>query len=87
MNIKTTITTMSVLSMLSFGAFSAESVNTEQAQKLTPIGTITVSGIDGSPMVINQALSDKADAQGAQAYRIIEAHNDGNYHATAEIYK
>ncbi|WP_148874994.1 YdgH/BhsA/McbA-like domain containing protein, partial [Serratia marcescens] len=27
------------------------------------------------------------DAKGATAYRVIEARNEGNYHATAEIYK
>ncbi|RLO42498.1 YdgH/BhsA/McbA-like domain containing protein, partial [Serratia marcescens] len=32
-------------------------------------------------------LSDKADAKGATAYRVIEARNDGSFHATAEIYK
>jgi hypothetical protein len=51
------------------------------------IGTITISGIDGSPSDIKAQLSDKADAKGATAFHIVEAHLDGNYHATAEIYR
>ncbi|MCE9941852.1 YdgH/BhsA/McbA-like domain containing protein, partial [Serratia liquefaciens] len=50
-------------------------------------GTITVSGVTGAPSDIRQALSDKADKQGAKAYRVIEAYENGNWHATAEIYK
>ncbi|WNN44775.1 MULTISPECIES: peroxide/acid stress response protein YhcN [Winslowiella] len=87
MNVKTTIATLGILSALSFGAFAAESVTAEQAQNLQSVGTITVSGIAGSPMDIHQALVQKADKQGASAYRVIEAYNNGNYHATAELYK
>jgi len=87
MNVKTTIATFGILSALSFGAFAAESINAEQAKNLQPAGTISVSGIAGSPTDIHQALVQKADQQGASAYRVIEAYNNGNYHATAELYK
>lgn len=87
MNIKTTVAAVTVLSALSFGAFAAESVNADQAQNLQSVGTISVSGVAGSPMGIRQQLNAKADAQGASAYRVIEAYNNGNYHATAELYK
>ncbi|CAI1030850.1 MULTISPECIES: peroxide/acid stress response protein YhcN [Serratia] len=87
MKIKSTIATMSVLSMLSFGAFAAQSVDASQAAKMQSAGTITVSGVAGAPSDIRQALSEKADAKGATAYRVIEARNEGNFHATAEIYK
>jgi hypothetical protein len=87
MNIKTTVAAVTVLSALSFGAFAAESVNADQAQNLQSVGTISVSGVAGSPMDIRQQLNAKADAQGASAYRVIEANNNGNYHATAELYK
>ncbi|HGM4959274.1 TPA: peroxide/acid stress response protein YhcN [Serratia liquefaciens] len=87
MKIKSTIATMSVLSMLSFGAFAAQSVDANQATKMQSAGTITVSGVAGAPSDIRQALSEKADAKGATAYRVIEARNEGNFHATAEIYK
>lgn len=87
MNVKTTIATLSILSTLSFGAFAAESVNAQQAQNLQSAGTISVSGVAGSPMDINQQLNEKAEQQGAKAYRVIEAYNNGNYHATAELYK
>ena len=87
MNVKTTVAAASLLSLLSFGAFAAESVNADQAQNLQSVGTISVSGVAGSPMDIRQQLNAKADAQGASAYRVIEAYNNGNYHATAELYK
>lgn len=87
MNIKTTVAAVTVLSALSFGAFAAESVKADQAQNLQSVGTISVSGVAGSPMDIRQQLNAKADAQGASAYRVIEAYNNGNYHATAELYK
>ncbi|EXU75412.1 MULTISPECIES: peroxide/acid stress response protein YhcN [Erwinia] len=87
MNIKTTIATFSVLSALSFGALAANSVNAEQAQNMQSLGTISVSGVSASPMDIRAQLDQKAEAQGASAYRVIEAYNNGNYHATAELYK
>ncbi|CAI0943293.1 peroxide/acid stress response protein YhcN [Serratia ficaria] len=87
MNTKTTVAAMSLLSMLSFGAFAAQSVDVSQAEKLQPAGVITVSGVAAAPSDIRQALSDKADAKGATAYRVIEARNEGSFHATAEIYK
>ncbi|ANS40877.1 peroxide/acid stress response protein YhcN [Serratia inhibens] len=87
MKIKATVATLSLLSVLSFGAFAAQSVDEDQAAKLQSAGTITVSGVAGAPSDIRQALSEKADARGATAYRVIEARNEGNYHATAEIYK
>ena len=86
MNVKTTIATLSILSALSFGAVAAESIDAAQAQDLQAVGTISVSGVAGSPMDIKQKLSDKADQQGAKAYSVIEAYNNGNYHATAALY-
>lgn len=87
MNIKTTVAAISLLFTLSFGAFAADSISAERAQSMQPVGTITVSGIAGSPMDIHNALDQKADAQGATAYHIVEAYNNGNYHATAKLYK
>ncbi|KAB8306821.1 DUF1471 domain-containing protein [Erwinia endophytica] len=87
MNVKTTIATLSVLSALSFGAFAADSINAEQAKNLQPMGSISVSGVSAAPMDINAQLNQKADAQGASAYRVVEAYNNGHYHATAELYK
>lgn len=87
MKIKTTVAALGLLSMVSFGAFDAQSISAEQASSMQSLGTITTSGIDGSPSDIKAQLSDKADAKGATAYHIIEARIDGNYHATAEIYR
>ncbi|WP_431224046.1 peroxide/acid stress response protein YhcN [Serratia sp. L9] len=87
MNMKTTIAAISLLSAVSFGASAATLVTDAQASNMQSIGTITASGVTGAPSNIRQALSDKADQQGAKAYRVVEAYENGNWHATAEIYK
>jgi len=87
MNVKTTIATLCILSALSFGAFAAQPVTQDQAANLQAKGMISGSGVAGAPSDIRQALSDKADAKGAKAFRVIEVRQEGNYHATAEIYQ
>ncbi|CAI0991309.1 peroxide/acid stress response protein YhcN [Serratia quinivorans] len=87
MSMKTTLAALSLLSVVSFGASAAALITNDQASNLQSVGTITASGITGAPSDIRQALSDKADKQGAKAYRVIEAYENGNWHATAEIYK
>lgn len=87
MKIKTTIAALSLLSMIGFGASAAELVNSQQAENLQSSGTITLSGVAGVPSDIRQQLSQKADMQGASAYRVVEARNQDNWHVTAEIYK
>ncbi|TFZ53133.1 peroxide/acid stress response protein YhcN [Serratia proteamaculans] len=87
MSMKTTLAALGLLSVVSFGASAAALITNDQATNLQSVGTITASGITGAPSDIRQALSDKADKQGAKAYRVIEAYENGNWHATAEIYK
>lgn len=87
MKIKTTIAVLGLLSTVAFGASAAQLVTNEQVQNLQSAGTITVSGVNGVPTDIRQQLSDKADKQGASAYRVIEARLQDNYHVTAELYK
>ncbi|MBV4367033.1 peroxide/acid stress response protein YhcN [Erwinia sp. BNK-24-b] len=89
MKTKLTIAVLSLASVISFGASAANLVTNEQVanENMQSIGTISVSGIDGAPTTIRQQLSQKADEQGAKSYRVIEAYNNGNYHATAELYK
>ena len=87
MSMKTTLVALSLLSVVSFGASAATLITNDQATNLQSVGTITASGVAGAPSDIRQALSEKADAKGATAYRVIEARNEGNFHATAEIYK
>jgi hypothetical protein len=84
-----TLAALGLSTVLSFGASAAQLVTNQQViqQNLQSIGTISVSGIDGVPSDIQQQLSDKADQQGATSYRVIEARNEGGYHATAELYK
>ncbi|WP_075182953.1 YdgH/BhsA/McbA-like domain containing protein [Pantoea sp. 1.19] len=84
-----TVTALTFAALFSVGASAASLVTSQeaQAQNLQSVGTISVAGIDGSPMTIRDALSQKAESQGASKYRIIEAMDSGRYHATAEIYK
>lgn len=86
---KPLIAVISLASALSFGTNAATLVTSQQVENenLQPIGTVSVSGIDGVPTDIRQELSQKADEQGAKSYRVIEAYNNDNYHATAELYK
>lgn len=89
MKTKIALAVLSLSSVLSFGANAAHLVTDQQVQdqNLQSMGTISVSGIDGAPTDIRHELSQKADAQGASSYRVVEAYNNGNYHATAELYK
>ncbi|MGE9552603.1 peroxide/acid stress response protein YhcN [Erwinia amylovora] len=89
MKTKIALAVLSLASVLSFGANAAHLVTDQQVQdqNLQSMGTISVSGIDGAPTDIRHELSQKADAQGASSYRVVEAYNNGNYHATAELYK
>lgn len=88
MKIKSVIAVASLASILSFGASAASLVSSQQAATLQPLNqTISISGRDGDQTNIRQALSQKADAQGASHYRIIENNQDDTYHVTAELYK
>lgn len=82
MKIKTTIAALSLLSVTTFGASAAQMVDAQQAENLQPVGTITLSGVAGTPMDIRQQLSQKADKQGASAWRVVEARNSDNWHVT-----
>ena len=84
---KTTIAAVSLLSVLSFGAFAADSINAEQAQNREVIGTVSVGSVDATPMDMKAMLNQKAEQQGASAYRVIEARTGDSSHATAELYK
>lgn len=87
MKIKATIATVSLLSVIAFGAQAAQLVTSEQAQNMQPAGTVTISGTAGAPMDYRAQLSQKAEEQGASAYKVIEARTGDNYHFTAELYK
>lgn len=84
---KNTIAAVSILSVLSFGAFAADSIGIEQAQNREVIGTVSVGAVNATPMDMKAMLNQKAEQQGASAYRVIEAHIGNSSHATAELYK
>jgi len=87
MNIKSTIATVSLLSVIAFGASAAQLVTADQTQNLQPAGTVSISGVAGSHIDYRAQLSQKADEQGASAYKIIEANTGDSYHITAQLYK
>lgn len=87
MKIKSSLAALAVLSSLSFGVFAAQPIDNSQAANMQSVGTVTVSGVSAAPSDIREALSAKADEMGASAFRVVELREDGNYHATAEIYK
>ena len=85
---KTIIATLGLATVLSFSAGAAvQQINTEQAQGLQPMGTISVSPIGSSPMDMRHELAAKAAKEGASSYRVIEARTGDSWHATAELYK
>lgn len=87
MKTTTTVAALSILSVLSFGAFAADSISAEQAQNREAIGTVSVSAIGSSPMDMHEMLNQKAEQQGASAWRVVEARTGDSWHATAELYK
>ncbi|EOI3529015.1 peroxide/acid stress response protein YhcN [Cronobacter dublinensis] len=83
-----TIAALGLASVLSFGASAAvQQVNTQQAQNLQPMGSISVTQLTGSPMDVRQQLAAKAEKEGASSYRITELTQGDHWHATAELYK
>ncbi len=87
MKTKLAIAIVGLASVLSFGASAASLVSNEQAEQLQPLNqTISVSGVDGDQTNVRQELSQKADAQGASHYRIIENNRGDTFHVTAELY-
>lgn len=83
-----TIAALGLASVLSFGASAAvQQVNTQQAQNLQPMGSVSVTQLSGSPMDVRQQLAAKAEKEGASSYRITELTQGDHWHATAELYK
>ena len=88
MKTKLAIAIVGLASVLSFGASAASLVSNEQAAQLQPLNqTVSVSGVDGDQTNVRQELSQKAAAQGASHYRIIENNRGDTFHVTAELYK
>ncbi|MBB3324754.1 MULTISPECIES: peroxide/acid stress response protein YhcN [Atlantibacter] len=83
-----TLAAVTLASLMTFGANAAvHQVNAQDAQNLQSLGTISVTQHGSSPMDMREALAEKADKQGASAYRVIEARTGDTWHATAELYK
>ncbi|POT55057.1 hypothetical protein C3432_24530 [Citrobacter amalonaticus] len=82
------IAALGLASVLSFGASAAvHQVNTQEAQNLQPMGSISVAQIGSSPMDMREAIAAKAEKAGASSYRVVELSTGDQWHATAELYK
>ncbi|MGE9550906.1 DUF1471 domain-containing protein [Erwinia amylovora] len=74
----------------SFSALAATEVTTVQTSQLQNMGTVSVSGVRGSPDDALRQVKRKAEDMGASRYRIIGVDTPGNsslWRATAEIYR
>ncbi|HEI8864890.1 YdgH/BhsA/McbA-like domain containing protein [Serratia sp. AKBS12] len=75
-----------VIAMTSFASVAAEPVDMSQAENLTAAGVVsaghasTLSGLEAK-------LAAKAEAQGANGYRITSTTGNNLMHGTAVIYK
>ncbi|ATG02677.1 MULTISPECIES: peroxide/acid stress response protein YhcN [Lelliottia] len=88
MKTKLIIATLGLASVLSFGASAAAHlVNSDEAQNLQSMGSVSVTSIGGAPMDIRQELAAKAEKAGASSYRVTELTQGDHWHATAELYK
>ncbi|MFI8417007.1 multiple stress resistance protein BhsA [Serratia sp. NPDC078593] len=76
----------SVMAITSFSTFAAEQIDLQQAESLTAVGVVsaghatTLSGLEAK-------LAAKAEAQGANGYRITSTSGNNLMHGTAVIYK
>jgi hypothetical protein len=79
-----------VVGSMSFSTMAATLLTKEDLAKdptkYERLGTVSVTGED-APMDTKEALSKKADEEGAQYYVIIAGREHGKFSATAEIYK
>lgn len=81
---------VALLATSSFSALAASVVDADEAQGLQAMGTVSVSSVGGSLDDAARQLANKAQAQGADHYRIIGLDNHGDssrWSGTAEIYR
>lgn len=78
------------LSLLAQNAQAAEAVSAAKAAQLTPIGSVYLQGVPGSPQQVDTLVARQATAKGAAYYRIHsvqESQSKSNWHATATLYR
>lgn len=79
-----------LLAVTSFSTFAATPVDSSQAMNMQSIGSVSVSGVRGSLDDATHQLAKKAQALGANHYRIVRADTPGDsslWSGTAEIYR
>jgi hypothetical protein len=84
------VITAALLTAASFSALAATEVNRSEASGLQSMGTVTVSGITGSPEDAISAVEQKAMDEGAGHYRIIgidTPSDSSQQRVNAEIYR
>lgn len=88
-----TIPAMMVTALLtatSFSVLAATQIDESEARNLQSIGTVSVSGVNGSLDDATHQLANKAKALGASYYRVIGADTPGDsslWSGNAEIYR
>ena len=91
MNIKLpTLIAVTLFAATSFSTLAATQVDEAQSQNLQPMGSVSVSGVNGTLDDATRQLSQKASEMGASHYRIIGAQNPGDssqWSGNAEIYR
>lgn len=87
MKIITAVIACGLLSIISSSSFAASSINREQASHREPLGIVSFTEVNASPVDLYAKLDQKADAMGASAYHIIELREGDNWHVTARLYK
>ncbi|HBV38757.1 MAG TPA: protein ydgH Flags: Precursor [Erwinia sp.] len=79
-----------VLAAASFSTLAATQVSNEQSQNLQQMGTVSVTGVQGSLDDATARLAKKAEEMGASHYRVIRADTPGDsslWSGNAEIYR
>lgn len=74
----------------SFSALAATQVNEDQSQNMQAMGTVSVSGVNGSLDDATRELSQKAQEMGASHFRVVRADTPGDsslWSGNAEIYR
>ncbi|WLS80027.1 DUF1471 domain-containing protein [Erwinia pyri] len=74
----------------SFSALAATPVDEAQSQNMQAMGTVSISGVNGSLDDATRQLSQKAQEMGASHYRVIRADTPGDsslWSGNAEIYR
>ncbi|MBP2167816.1 hypothetical protein J2125_001008 [Erwinia toletana] len=84
------IIAVALFATTSFTAMAATEVDRQQSQGLQSMGSVSISGVNGTLDDATRTLSQKAKEMGATHYRVVGVDNPGDsslWSGTAEIYR